>query len=95
MCEAGLPAFIDADTFEWIETIRKIEAMDIRYIMPGHGKVCTVKEARVFRQQMEDLVAEVEKCIDGGLSLTTPWPRSITRIVSTSPQEKARPIQII
>jgi cyclase len=68
VCEAGLPAFIDADTFEWIETIRKIEAMDIRYIMPGHGKVCTIKEARVFREQMEDLVGEVEKCIDGGLS---------------------------
>ena len=50
VCEAGLPAFIDADTFEWIETIRKIEAMDIRYIMPGHGKVCTIKEARVFRR---------------------------------------------
>jgi cyclase len=68
VCEAGLPAFIDADTFEWIETIRKIEAMDIRYIMPGHGKVCTIKEARVFREQMEDLVGEVEKCLDGGLS---------------------------
>ena len=68
VCEAGLPAFIDADTFEWIETIRKIETMDIRYIMPGHGKVCTIKEARVFREQMEDLVGEVEKCLDGGLS---------------------------
>ena len=56
VCEAGLPAFIDADTFEWIETIRKIESMDIRYIMPGHGKVCTMAEARVFRQQMEELV---------------------------------------
>ncbi len=68
VCEAGLPAFIDADTFEWIETVRKIESMDIRYIMPGHGKVCTLAEARVFRQQMEELVGEVEKCIDKGLS---------------------------
>lgn len=68
VCEAGLPAFIDADTFEWIETVRTIESMDIRYIMPGHGKVCTIAEARTFRQQMEELVHQVEKCIDRGLS---------------------------
>ena len=68
VCEAGLPAFIDADTFEWIETIKKIESMDIRYIMPGHGKVCTLAEARVFREQMEELVGEVEKSLDRGLS---------------------------
>jgi hypothetical protein len=42
--------------------------MDIRYIMPGHGKVCTIAEARAFRQQMEELVHQVEKCIDRGLS---------------------------
>src|SRR4029078_880479 len=42
--------------------------MDIRYIMPGHGTVCTIAEARTFRQQMEELVHQVEKCIDRGLS---------------------------
>lgn len=61
VCEAGLPAFIDADTFGWIEAVKKIEAMDVRYIVPGHGKVCSLAEAREFRRQMEELVGEVER----------------------------------
>ncbi len=66
VCEAGLPAFIDADTFGWIEAVKRIEAMDVRYIVPGHGKVCGIAEARAFRRQMEGLVDEVERRVDRG-----------------------------
>jgi len=66
VCEAGLPAFIDADTFGWIEAVKRIEAMDVRYIVPGHGKVCGIAEARAFRRQMEELVGEIERRVDRG-----------------------------
>lgn len=67
VCEAGLPAFIEADTFAWIEAVRTIEAMDIRFIVPGHGQVCGKDEAPRFRQKMEDLVGQVEAEIDKGV----------------------------
>jgi len=68
VCEAGLPAFIEADTFAWIDAVRAIEAMDIRTIVPGHGKVCGKEMATTFRGWMEDLVGEVERRIDKGVS---------------------------
>lgn len=66
ICEAGLPAFIEADTFAWIDAVKHIEAMDIRYIVPGHGKVCDLSVATTFRKWIEDLVAQVERRIDKG-----------------------------
>ncbi len=30
-----------------------IEALDVRYIVPGHGNVCGTAEVKHFRQQME------------------------------------------
>ncbi len=66
VCNLGLPAFIEADTFAWIETIRKIEAMDIRHIVPGHGKVCDLAQATRFRGMIEDLVGQVEGELDRG-----------------------------
>lgn len=68
VCEAGLPAFIDADTVAWIEAVKQIEAMDIRYIVPGHGKVCSIAEAREFRRQMEELVGEINRRVGRGES---------------------------
>src|SRR5690606_33976001 len=56
----GLPAFIEADTFAWLDAIRDIEALAPRYIVPGHGKVCDVAEAVRFRGLIEDLIAEVD-----------------------------------
>jgi len=66
VCEAGLPAFIDADAFSWIEAVKHIEAMDVRTIVPGHGKVCGIAEAAAFRRQMEDLVGEIGRRLDRG-----------------------------
>jgi cyclase len=68
VCSAGLPAFIEADTFDWIETVRHIETMDIRYLVPGHGPVCDGKMATTFRGWMEDLVGEVETRLDRGMT---------------------------
>jgi cyclase len=68
VCSAGLPAFIEADTFDWIDTVRHIEQMDIRYLVPGHGPVCDKAMATTFRGWIEDLVGEVETRIDRGLS---------------------------
>ncbi|MGY4408391.1 cyclase [Bradyrhizobium sp. LB7.1] len=66
MCEAGLPSFLDADTYGWIEAVRVIEALDVRHIVPGHGNVCGTAQVSHFRQQMEDIVGQVEHRVDAG-----------------------------
>ncbi|WP_441258716.1 hypothetical protein AB7008_09205 [Bradyrhizobium sp. 521_C7_N1_3] len=45
-----------------------IEALDVRYIVPGHGNVCGTAEVKHFRQQMEDHVGQVERRVDAGQS---------------------------
>ena len=67
VCESSLPAFIEADTFAWIEAVRHIEAMDVRYLIPGHGQVCDKAMATTFRGWIEDLVGEVETRLDKGM----------------------------
>lgn len=66
VCEARLPAFIDADAFAWIEPVKHIEAMDVRYIVPDHGKVCGIVEARGFRRQIENLLGEIDRRVERG-----------------------------
>lgn len=66
VCEAGLPSFIDADVAAWIEAVRTIESMEVRYVVPGHGEVCGIDRVARFREQIEALVAEVEAQIDAG-----------------------------
>lgn len=60
ICELGLPAFVEADTFAWLGAIRDIEKLQPKHIVPGHGQVCDVAEAVRFRGLIEDLVAEVD-----------------------------------
>lgn len=66
VCEAGLPSFLDADVAAWIEAVRTIESMEVRHVVPGHGKVCGIDRVTRFRQEIEALVAEVERHVDAG-----------------------------
>lgn len=58
-CELGLPAFVEARVFEWVEAARFLEGIDAEWIVPGHGRVSRPAEVRVFRQQMEELIGKV------------------------------------
>lgn len=66
MCEAGFPAFIEADIRDWIATLRRIEAMDADRIVPGHGAVCGMAEVTGFRQRMQDLAEGIAARIARG-----------------------------
>jgi len=68
ICEVGLPAFIEADVHACLAATRHIEAMDIRYIVPGHGQVCGLPELRRFRGWIEDLMGEITQEIGRGAS---------------------------
>jgi cyclase len=50
---------------EWVKSLRRIEAMDIDFVVPGHGEVCgkrAVEEFRVFIQKCMAIVRKAIKC---------------------------------
>lgn len=65
-CELGLPAFVEARLFDWLDAARFLEKADAEWIVPGHGKVSRPRDVTVFRQQMEELVGQVEDGIRRG-----------------------------
>jgi cyclase len=68
VCEVGMPAFIEANVYACLDAVRLIEQLPVRYLVPGHGQVCGLAEARRFREWIEGLLAEVEDRIDRGLT---------------------------
>jgi len=68
ICEAGIPSFVDANIYDWLDTIEKIHALDIRYLVTGHGDICGPEIIKTFRQQIVDVIEEVERRIDLGQS---------------------------
>jgi len=62
-CELGLPAFVEAHLFEWLDAAKFLENADAEWIVPGHGLVSRPAEVKVFREQMEALVDEVREGI--------------------------------
>jgi cyclase len=65
-CELGLPAFVEAHVFEWLDAARFLENIDAEWIVPGHGAVSRPSEVTAFRQQMEELIGQVENGISRG-----------------------------
>jgi glyoxylase-like metal-dependent hydrolase (beta-lactamase superfamily II) len=58
-------AYID----QWIETLRRIEAMDFDVLAPGHGELGTKADVAAHRQYIETLRAQVLEHIRAGRSL--------------------------
>ena len=63
------PAMTQYCPLEWIESIKKIEAMDADVFVPGHGEVGDKKAVREFRAFIETCVETVEKAIARGVSV--------------------------
>ena len=59
----------DAYIPEWIEAIRKVEAMDFEILAPGHGSMGTHADATAFREYMEQLYQAILKASREGKTL--------------------------
>jgi glyoxylase-like metal-dependent hydrolase (beta-lactamase superfamily II) len=62
------PSFAHSTPAGWVKSLKKIEAMDIDIVVPGHGTVCTKKELHEFRLYIELCVNMVKKAIKAGMS---------------------------
>ncbi len=62
------PSFRDAHVKHWINTLAKIEAMDIKTIVPGHGPIMLPAQVPEMRTRMSKLYAAVEAGYKKGLT---------------------------
>jgi glyoxylase-like metal-dependent hydrolase (beta-lactamase superfamily II) len=51
--------FPDAYMPDWIESLKRVEAMDFDVLAPGHGPLGTKANVTMFREYLQDLRAEV------------------------------------
>ncbi|HEX6211989.1 MAG TPA: MBL fold metallo-hydrolase, partial [Methylomirabilota bacterium] len=51
--------FPDAYMPDWIESLRRVEAMDFDVLAPGHGPLGTRADVTMFREYLQDLRTEV------------------------------------
>lgn len=65
----GFRDFPDAYLDEWIESIKRVEAMDFEILVPGHGQIGTKSDATDHRIYMEELRAAVLELARQGKSL--------------------------
>jgi len=61
--------FPDAYMPDWIESLRRVEAMDFDVLAPGHGALGTKADVTMFREHLQDLRGEVMRYAREGKSL--------------------------
>jgi glyoxylase-like metal-dependent hydrolase (beta-lactamase superfamily II) len=54
---------------DWLESLRRVEAMDFDILAPGHGPLGTKAHVRMHREYLEDLQAQVARVAGEGKSV--------------------------
>lgn len=60
------PAFRDAEVKHWVETLAEVQRYPAKTIIPGHGPLMTMKDAKALHQRMANFYAGVEKLYKAG-----------------------------
>lgn len=58
----------DSSPLAWVDTLRRIEALDVDYVVGGHGEVAPADAVRPFRMFFEQCLDLVRDAIDKGMS---------------------------
>ena len=58
----------EADPFQWLQSLKRIEEMDVDVIVPGHGEICNRSCIPELASFIQDWVDAVRGAIDNGLS---------------------------
>jgi cyclase len=56
----------EADPYAWLESIDRIGAMDVDYIVPGHGDVCDKSYLREEKTFIQDCIDKINNAIKNG-----------------------------
>ena len=62
------PSLNNCCPLEWVESLEKIEAMDVDVVVPGHGEIGDKKAVRVFKAFIQECIDTVRGAINQGMS---------------------------
>ena len=63
------PSLAQSFPLDWVESLKKIEAFDIDFIVPGHGEVCDREEARRFHLFLQQCIGMITDAIKKGMTI--------------------------
>jgi cyclase len=58
----------ECDPWEWLDSLKRIDALDVETIVPGHGEPCGKAYLKEQAQIIENWIGLVERFVDRGLS---------------------------
>ena len=62
------PVLAECCPIEWVESLERIEAMDVDVIIPGHGEIADKRVVREFRTFIQGCIDKVKEAISQGMS---------------------------
>ena len=62
------PSLAHCLPLEWIESLKKIQAMNVDVVVPGHGRIGGKKEVREFESFIQKCIDKVRGAIKQGMS---------------------------
>ena len=62
------PSMAHCMPLEWVESLKKIQKMDVEVIVPGHGRMGGKKEVREFTLFLQKCIDKVNEAIKTGMS---------------------------
>ena len=65
----GIPIFFSSVPDKWLESLKRLEELDIDIVVPGHGEVCGKEAFAQMSQKVKDWVNIVSGAIDRGLNV--------------------------
>jgi glyoxylase-like metal-dependent hydrolase (beta-lactamase superfamily II) len=91
----GYRDFPNAFFPDWIESLKKVEAMDFDILAPGHGALGRKEDVRLHREYLEDLQAQVTKAVQEKKSIEeTKRAVDLTKYQSWSGYQEMRDLNI-
>jgi cyclase len=65
----GMPIMVDAVPEEWLKSLKKLQALDVDKVVPGHGNICDKAYLQVMYDNVKFCIDEVKAAIARGWSL--------------------------
>jgi cyclase len=62
------PSLAQSSPLEWVDSLKKIESLDIAIVVPGHGKICSPEKLKEFRAFLEMCIEMVMQAFKKGIS---------------------------
>jgi len=67
-CNATQPSMAHSLPLQWVESLKRVEAMEIDIVVPGHGEMCDRSEVTRFRRFIETCIEMTRDAMKKGMS---------------------------